>query len=419
MNLTEKTPSTAVDAETQSGKHRVMMIRFFLTLAGLLGLALPVAAADPLTVKIGVLRVDHDVPLPLSRLDLPPDDLGFAGAQLGADDNNTTGRFLGQVYEIITREAPPEEAQNAIDALIEGGVGSVVVLSTADMLLSLADHVADRDVLLINAEAEDDILRTESCRANLLHVASSRAMKADGLAQFLVWKRWRNWFLIHGSHPEDKAWADALKRAAKRFGAKIVEEREFEDTGGARRTDTGHVLVQKQIPVFTQRARKHDVVIAADEAEVFAGYLPYHTWDARPVAGSAGLRPVGWHPANEAWGATQFQRRFERLAKRTVRTLDFQVWLALRVIGEGVTRTNSNDPATIRDYVLGEDFELGIFKGTKVNFRRWNQQLRSPVLLANDRMIVSVSPQAEFLHKVTRLDTLGYDEPESNCALNK
>jgi hypothetical protein len=34
------------------------------------------------------------------------------------------------------------------------------------------------------------------------------------------------------------------------------------------------------------------------------------------------------------------------------------------------------------------------------------------------RMLVTVSPQEQFLHQRTPLDTLGYDEPESNCTLN-
>ena len=401
--------------ETLKGMKRILSCCIAVLAATFL---IPAHAADTVTAKVGVLRIDHERPLPLSRLDLPPDDLGFAGAALGESDNNTTGRFLGQAYEVVTQDTTPDEAAATMDTMIDDGIGFIVIMGDAQDVLDLSDHADQRNVLLFNAQAEDDILRTDECRANVLHVASSRAMMADGLAQFLMWKRWRNWFMIVGSHPADEAWAEALRRAASRFGAKIVEERVFEDTGGARRTDTGHVLVQKQIPVFTQRANKHDVVIAADESDVFAGHLPYHTWDARPVAGSAGLRPVGWHAGNEAWGATQFQRRFEKIAERRVRTLDFQVWLALRVIGEGVTRTSSADPETVRDYVLSDDFELGIFKGTKVGFRPWNQQIRSPVLLANDRMIVSVSPQKEYLHKVSQLDTLGYDEPESRCSLN-
>ena len=104
--------------------------------------------------------------------------------------------------------------------------------------------------------------------------------------QYLVWKRWPRWFLISGSHPEDKLLADAYRRAASKFGAKIVAEKVYEDLGGARRTDTGHVQVQTQMPVFTQDAGDYDVLIAADEADVFAEYLPYRTWEARPVAGS-------------------------------------------------------------------------------------------------------------------------------------
>ena len=62
-------------------------------------------------------------------------------------------------------------------------------------------------------------------------------MLADGLAQYLIWKQWRKWFLVLGSHPQDRLWAEALKHSAARFGAKIVEERVFADTGGARRSD--------------------------------------------------------------------------------------------------------------------------------------------------------------------------------------
>lgn len=383
------------------------------------GTASDAVSADKLEIRVGILKIEpRDRALPISRLDLPPNDLGLAGARLATEDNRTTGRFLGQDHFLEEAVAPPDEAPATLDAMIENGVNFVVTLAGSDDLIALSKHTEGRGVILLNAQATDDRFRTEVCLPNVLHVAPSRAMLADGLAQFLIWKKWSRWFLIHGSHPEDKAWAEALRRAAKRFGAKIVEERVYEDTGGARRTDTGHVLVQKQMPVFTQRAEDHDVVVAADEADVFAAYLPYHTWDPRPVAGSAGLRPIGWHPANEAWGATQFQRRFEKLADRRVRTLDYQAWLGVRVVGEAVTRTKSTDIEAVKNYVLGPDFELGVFKGTKVTFRPWNQQMRQPVLLANDRLIVSVSPQKEFLHRVSQLDTLGYDEPESQCELN-
>lgn len=376
-------------------------------------------ASDDIVIRVGVLKVERDVPLPLSRLDLPPDDLGFQGARLAINENQTTGRFTGQKFELEEVTASPDEAAQALDDLVDKGVPFVVTLANAEDLIALSKHAADDDVLLLNAQAEDNRLRVDVCLPNVLHLAPSRAMKADGLAQFLLFKKWRNWFLISGSNDVDKLWADALRRSANKFGLNIVEERVYKYTGGGRRTDTGHVLVQKQIPVFTQRAEEHDVLIAADETDVFASYLPYHTWDARPVAGSAGLRPIGWHPANEAWGATQFQRRFEKLASRYVRTLDYQAWLAVRAVGEAATRTKSSNVAAIKDYILSPDFELGVFKGTKVTFRPWNHQLRQPVILANDRMIVSVSPQPQFVHRISQLDTLGFDRPESQCKFDQ
>ena len=378
----------------------------------LAGLSQPAWAE--VTYRAAVIRVDAPGPLPISRLDLRPDDLGFAGATLATADNMTTGAFTGQVFETVTVVATPETYEAEMARLLDDGIFFVVTLADAATTVALADQAGDR-ALVINAAATDDSLRGADCRANLLHVTPSDAMRADALAQYLIWKRWGDWYLIAGSHPEDVALADAYRRAAAKFGAEVVEERTYEDTGGARRTDTGHVQVQAQIPVFTQRAPDHDVMIAADHAGVFADYLPYRTWDARPVAGSAGLVPTSWTPAMEAWGATQWQNRFEEGASRLAQEEDFETWVALRVLGEAATRTQGGDAAAIRDFILSDRFELGAFKGQKLTFRDWDGQLRQPVLLAADNVIVSVSPQDGFLHQTSTLDTLGIDRTETEC----
>jgi ABC transporter substrate binding protein (PQQ-dependent alcohol dehydrogenase system) len=380
-------------------------------LAALGFLASPAWAVE---VPAAVLRVDYPALLPISRLDLPPEDLGFAGAQLATEDNQTTGAFLGNTFTVHDVAVAPEGARAALDQLVAEGYRIIVVMAHRDELLAFADTVPE-GTLLLNAEATDEALRSEECRANVLHVAPSDRMMTDALAQFLVWKRWDRWFLIHGSHPEDLALAEAYEASADKFGARIVETREFEDRGGARVTDTGQAQVQGQIPVFTQDAGRYDVVVAADASDVFAAYLPYQTWDPAPVTGSAGLRPLTWHPAHESWGATQMQNRFEELAGRPMREEDYQAWLALRVVGEAVTRTQSADPLVLRDYALGPDFEVAAFKGQPLTFRDWNGQLRQPILLADGRITVSVSPQEGFLHQVSPLDTLGLDRPESAC----
>ncbi|MEM9371327.1 MAG: ABC transporter substrate-binding protein [Pseudomonadota bacterium] len=397
------------------GCHLILCLAAILASAS--GFGSVAAAADQL-IKAAVIKVERETPLPISRLDLPIDDDAFAGGRQATRDNATTGAFLGQQYETIEVTVQPDELIAQIDELFAEGVRYFVSASEAEDLIAIADHLAGQPAIVLNAAAEDDSLRNNECRANVLHVAPSRAMLADGLAQYLIWKRWGDWFLIHGSHSSDALKADALRRAAKRFGAEIVEERVFEDTGGARRSDSGHVLVQKQIPVFTQRAEDHDVLVTADQNEVFGVYLPYRTWDPRPVVGDAGLIARSWHPAFEGWGATQLQRRFEKKEGRRMTDLDYQVWVALRSVSEAATRAGTDAPAELMDYMLSDQFEIAAFKGQKLNFRPWNNQLRQGVLLADDKLVVSVSPQEEFLHQTTRLDTLGFDKGESTCAFN-
>lgn len=369
-------------------------------------------------IRAAVLRVDVQQVAPVSRLDLPPEDLGIAGARVGTADNATTGQFMGQSFTTAEVIATPETAVAELQKLIEGGTHFIVTLADAATTVQLAD-AAGEGALLFNARATEDRLRNEECRANLLHTAASDAQLTDALAQFLMWKKWDEWFLVEGSRPEDTALADAYRRAAAKFGAEITESRVFEDTGGARSTDSGHVQIQAQIPVFTQRAEDHDVVVAADATGWFAAYLPYHTWEARPVAGSAGLRPQTWHPASEAWGGTQFQTRFEKSAGRPAREEDYQVWEAMRALGEAATRSQSGEFATLAAYIRGPELKLAAYKGQDLSFRDWDGQLRQPILLTSGPITTSVSPQAEYLHQVTQLDTLGHDRAESKCMLTK
>jgi ABC transporter substrate binding protein (PQQ-dependent alcohol dehydrogenase system) len=368
-------------------------------------------------IKIGYIRTasPHET---LSLVDLPAANDGLAGAELAIADNNTTGRFLNQSFSIEERRVGErDDPAVAVNALAEAGVKFVVTDLDADALLKAADAGRARGLVLFNAGAGDDSLREEDCRSNVIHVAPSRSMLADALAQYLVFKKWRNWLLAVGSHPRDKLYGDALRRAAKRFGAKIVDERTFEDTGGARQTDSGVVQIQSKIAVFTQGAPEYDVLVAADESEVFAAYLPFRTWEPRPVAGSAGLVPTSWHASHGQWGALQLQSRFQKRFSRFMTARDMQVWEAVRMIGESATRTASTDPALISRFLRSPDFALAAFKGQKLTVRDWNLQLRQPILLTDGRMVVSVSPQQGFLHQVSELDTLGLDRPETRCKL--
>lgn len=392
------------------------MIRGLIGAIGLCFIATRAWAAEPLEIGIGYLR-HAGVKSTLSLVEQPAENDGIAGARLAIEDDNTTGKFLNQHFTLT--EVRLKEGDDAVAAATQlaGHAGNIILDLPADEILKVADALRDRGTVLFDAGSIDDRLREQDCRANVVHVAPTRSMLADALGQYLVWKQWKRWLLVVGSHDNDRLYADALRRAASRFGAKIVQERTFEDTGGARRTDSGVTLIQRQMPVFTQSAPAYDVLVAADESEVFASYLPYRTWDPRPVAGSAGLVPTSWDASHDQWGAIQIQNRFVKLNSRHMTALDMQAWTAARMIGEAISRTNSADPKTVFGFIKGKDFSVAAFKGQRLTLRDWNLQLRQPILLADGRMVVSVSPQEGFLHQFSELDTLGVDRPETKCKL--
>ena len=371
--------------------------------------AAPAASATPERVhevRIGYLARDKAPPPGLSVLEPPHEDAGVQGARLAIADNNTTGRFTGQVFTLIERELPEEGDVAAAFA----GLGVPFVVSTLDGegLDQLMAAAEGGEVLIFNAGAADDRFRGRDCRRNMLHTLPSRAMLADALGQYLVRKTWTRWFLVIGPGEGDALLAEAVRRASRRFGGRIVAEKTWSEQLDVRRT------AEAEVPVFTQVA-DHDVLIVADEVGLFGEYLPYRTWHPRPVAGTQGLVPVAWDRSLEQWGARQLQARFQRQAGRPMTAIDYAAWAAIRSIGEAATRSASAEPAGVAGYIRGDAFEFAGFKGLSLSFRPWDGQLRQPIPLVTARAVVSMSPQEGFLHPRTALDTLGHDRPESEC----
>ena len=362
------------------------------------------------------VRQIREKPSPLSLLDLPAADEGIAGAKLAIADNNTTGKFLNQSFKLdVIENASVDDLIKQSLEKVAAGENYIVADMDPEGLLKFADALAGKPALIVNVGNPDDSLREENCRANVIHTAPTRTQLADALGQYLIWKQWRNWFLISGPRPEDKLMADAYRRTAKKFGGKITDDREFKYESGSRRADGGFEQIQQQIPQFTQKANEHDIVIVADEGQLFGDYMPYRTWNARPVAGTSGLVATSWHPALELWGGTQFQNRFRRLNNRVMVPIDYDAWLALRVIGEAASRKQTADFKVLSDFIHAPEFEVAAFKGVKTTFRAWNGQLRQPLIITTPKLLVSISPQPGFLHQTTELDTLGIDKPETKC----
>ncbi len=387
--------------------------RFSRALTALvLGAALGLKAglAQALDIPIGYIQWTPDQGPVLSNVLPEPEDAGLRGAELGIDDNNSTGRFLDQNYSLKPVMATDEAAaMAALDTLLAEGIDLVVLNVPAATLQAMADK-AEGKALLFNASAREDHLRVRDCRANVLHTHPSHAMLTDALAQWLGSRRWTDVFLITGPTEGDLAWAEAFRRASKRFGIRIVEEKPWTFDADLRRT------ASKELPLFTQ-GPDYDVVVVADERGDFGEYVPYNTWLPRPVAGTAGMTPVAWHRVVESWGAAQLQNRFEELADRHMNSKDYAAWAAVRSVGTALTQIPQSDAAAIRSFLLSDDFELAAFKGRPLDYRNWNGQLRQPIPLVHPRGLVAQAPIEGFIHPKTELDTLGYDQPESQCRI--
>lgn len=362
-----------------------------------------------ITTEIVFVSKEKETPPVLSNLDPILQDEGFYGIKLAIEDNLTTGRFLGHDYKVeFHRVLLDEDLESEFKKLIKDGKKLFVVDLSKNELLTLMNIPGIEDVLIFNARAKNDSLRNEDCKKNFFHIPPSYSILSDALTQYLVKKKWKKWFLVTGPKENDRLYAEALKKSAKKFNIKIKEEKTWNFTSDLRRT------AGKEVPIFT-KSSSYDVLVVADEAGEFGEYLIYRTWDPRPVVGTQGLKPSSWHRTHEQWGATQMQNRFRRESGRWMTEVDYHSWTAVRALGETITRINSNNVKDIQEYLLSDKFGLGAYKGVKVSFRSWNGQLRQPVLLAAPRSMVSVSPQEGYIHPKSELDTLGKDRPESAC----
>lgn len=373
------------------------------------------AQAEERSVSISIIRQERPIRQPVSPLDTIASDEGLAGARLAIADNMTTGRLTGTQFRLVEKSMGSGADPAALVAdLAQQDIRFAVVLADAPALTLVTRAAGESGMLVLNAQAPDDDLRNENCRDNLLHTIPSRAMMADGLAQYLVLKRWKRWFLVTGRNAGDRLLADAFRNSAKKFGAEVTSEKTWLFQPGNARADTAHVSLQTEIPAFTQGA-DYDVLVVADEADEFGDFLDGRTSRPRPIAGTHGLVVAGWSTTNEQWGATQLQNCFMKLAGRRMTPVDYAAWVAVRAIGEATIRAATTEPEKIVAYMRGSDFLLSGFKGTGQSFRKWDGQMRQPILIAGPRLLVSASPQLGFLHRNSELDTLGQDLEESRC----
>ncbi|MFO1350548.1 MAG: ABC transporter substrate-binding protein [Gammaproteobacteria bacterium] len=301
-----------------------------------------------------------------------------------------------------------DELVKGIDELMQKGAHFFLIDAPADVVAAVAAATKGKELMLFNVSAPEDSLRQTQCQKHLLHVLPNQGMLMDALVQYLVSRKWTKVLALEGPNPPDKLLSAAFERSAKRYGAKIVEKRPFVLSNDPRQRD------QNNVALLTAGI-DYDVVFIADASGEFARDTPYRTILPRPVVGSEGLAGAAWHWAWERQGAPQLSKRFEKEAKRAMRDPDWAAWMAVKIVIEAMARTQSGDFKTVDAFIRGTQIVIDGFKGAPLSFRPWDNQLRQPIFLITHNWVIERAPVKGFLHQTNNLDTLGFDQPDSQC----
>jgi ABC transporter substrate binding protein (PQQ-dependent alcohol dehydrogenase system) len=379
----------------------------------------PPPAAPRQHISIGYVEIEGDSRYEpvraYERLILKTRDHPFTGAQIGVDEAAALVRVLNTEFalERITVKSPAEVGPAVVQALEGRGIHFFLIDAPAEAFKPLAAATKGRDALLFNITAPDDGLRRDLCAREFVHAIPSLAMLMDGLTQYLVSRKWRDILVLQGSMPADAEAAKAFTHSVQKFGARVVASRQFKPGTDPREREQNDPLL------LTAVRGNYDVVFVADDAFDFARQLPYRTIQPRPVIGSIDLEPVAWHWTWEHNGAPQVNSRFDkRSGGRRMEGADWAAWISVKMIVQSALRTRTADFKKQRDFILG-DAGFDGDKGLPVSVRPWDHQVRQAVLLAAPYEVVASAPLEGFLHRTNELDTLGDDEPETPCHLNR
>ncbi|MEI7535932.1 MAG: ABC transporter substrate-binding protein [Comamonadaceae bacterium] len=381
----------------------------------LLGAVSFAAASRDLT--IGVVYAPEDARYEAKRLEksYPGQPLGRprAGAEVALAESGF--QLAGASLKIVLQEVPFENVattRTQIQALVQKGVRHFLLDLPGADVAELSRSLQSSEVLLFNVSAGDDSLRRAACSANLFHTLPDESMLADATAQFLTAHKWTRVLLLSSTAASDATRTAAARQAIKRYGIKLSGDKTFKLSNDPRERELGNIAL-------LTAGSDADAVWVVDADGEFARDVPYRTNLPRPVVGSAGLVAEAWQTSWERYGAPQLSRRFAKTAQRPMASADWAAWMATKAIIEVAIKFP--DAREHRRALRSPDLVLDGFKGVRLSFRPWDQQLRQPLFLAHGGIgggIAGVAPFDGFLHPSNNLDTLGADQKESPCRLS-
>ena len=334
----------------------------------------------------------------------------LAGAKLGLKDIKPFQRMAKVKFKLMDMRIKniDSAADEILNHINKNNIKIVLLDFPASELLNIVSKISDLNIAVINISSKNNELRSFNCNKNLFHTIPSERMLTDSLAQYLSDKKWRKVLILTGPLEIDKAKSASFIESAKQFGLKIVDNRSFLLGNDPRARD------QNDLDFLTGSA-KYDAVYISDTHGEFSYKVPFATHIPSTVLGSSGLTPRAWHWSYLRHGAPQVHGRFERMNKRRMTEEDWAAWVGMRAIAEALVRFKNNENFSFQDAFVSEEFKLDGSKGPVLNFRKWNRQLRQPIMLSTDNWVTSIAPLESFVHRVNNLDTIGIDSKTSKC----
>ena len=334
----------------------------------------------------------------------------LAGAKLGLKDIKPFQRMAKVKFKLIDMRIKniDSAADEILNHINKNNIKIVLLDFPASELINIVSKISDLNIAVINISSKNNELRSFNCNKNLFHTIPSERMLTDSLAQYLSDKKWRKVLILTGPLEIDKAKSASFIESAKQFGLKIVDNRSFLLGNDPRARD------QNDLDFLTGSA-KYDAVYISDTHREFSYKVPFATHIPSAVLGSSGLTPRAWHWSYLRHGAPQVHGRFERMNKRRMTEEDWAAWVGMRAIAEALVRFKNNENFSFQDAFVSEKFKLDGSKGPVLNFRKWNRQLRQPIMLSTDNWVTSIAPLESFVHRVNNLDTIGIDSKTSKC----
>jgi ABC transporter substrate binding protein (PQQ-dependent alcohol dehydrogenase system) len=366
------------------------------------------AAPAVAPLKATLISPDPDARLDRSRVERHflghPDGPASDGLQVALDEGEFELQAVDAAVTLSKQTAGSlEAARSAAQAAEKSGAAVLVTDLPADWTLAVADAVK---LPVINVGEAADRLREQDCRARLFHIIPSERMRADGVAQTLVSRKWSKVLLLVGPSEQDQSRSAVAQASIKRYGLQVVAVKPFKLSGDPRERDLAN-------PLLLTAGTTYDAVWVIDSDGEFARGLPYRIVLPRPVVGDAGLVALAWHAQFERYGAPQVSRRFAKAVGRPMTDSDWSAWMAGKaLIATAIAAPKG--PAVAWAQALAKT-PLDGSKGTNLSFRPWDGQLRQTMLLTDGQGVIAQAPVEGLLHPTNVLDTLGADAPEKRC----